>query len=597
MMRLDPALSDEGPNGEESVTTVDLEKAMRQESRQLELPLEDRGEAPKVEGSGEAGTVAHGDERSGSEHLLMEEVVGRANLVGALKRVRQNKGSPGIDGMSVEELPEYLRRHWGEIRQRLLAGTYQPKPVRRQEIPKSGGGVRELGIPTVLDRFIQQAILQVLQPRFDPTFSRHSHGFRPGRRAHDAVGEAQQYIQEGRRWVVDVDLEKFFDRVNHDVLMGRLAKRIEDKAMLRILRRYLEAGVMANGVVMERHMGTPQGGPLSPLLANVLLDEVDKELELRGHAFVRYADDCNVYVRSRRAGQRVMQALRHLYGKLRLQVNEEKSAVARVWDRQFLGYSFWVAAGKVVKRRVSKKALTKFKERVRQITSRSGGRSLQQVASYGATCWGGRSAREHRGFWTWTNGSTYVAITPVETGKDSVRSRCEREPRLAAARFAQLVARGRAPRPAHGLARGVLRRAGCAPAHAVLTSTHRTARCGPACLVVWEGKDRDRRSSPIPIGASVSNRILESASPPRLERRVASSRFARVCAGSTPAATSGPRKPKSSDHLYDGQSLLMEAAGVEPASANGSYRASTCVASLSVSPGAASEQPAPKLAT
>ena len=357
MMRLNPALSDEGPNGEESVTTVDIEKAMRQESRQLELPLEDRGEAPKVEGSGEAGTVAHGDERSGSEHLLMEEVVGRANLVGALKRVRQNKGSPGIDGMSVEELPEYLRRHWGEIRQRLLAGTYQPKPVRRQEIPKSGGGVRELGIPTVLDRFIQQAILQVLQPRFDPTFSRHSHGFRPGRRAHDAVREAQQYIQEGRRWVVDVDLEKFFDRVNHDVLMGRLAKRIEDKAMLRILRRYLEAGVMANGVVMERHMGTPQGGPLSPLLANVLLDEVDKELELR-----------------------VMQALRHLYGKLRLQVNEEKSAVARVWDRQFLGYSFWVAAGKVVKRRVSKKALTKFKERVRQITSRSGERSLQQVA-------------------------------------------------------------------------------------------------------------------------------------------------------------------------------------------------------------------------
>ena len=230
MMRLDPALSDEGPNGEESVTTVDLGKAMRQESRQLELPLEDRGEAPKVEGSGEAGTVAHGDERSGSEHLLMQEVVGRANLVGALKRVRQNKGSPGIDGMNVEELPEYLRRHWGEIRQRLLAGTYQPKPVRRQEIPKSGGGVRELGIPTVLDRFIQQAILQVMQPRFDPTFSRHSHGFRPGRRAHDAVREAQHYIQEGRRWVVDVDLEKFFDRVNHDVLMGRLAKRIHGDA-------------------------------------------------------------------------------------------------------------------------------------------------------------------------------------------------------------------------------------------------------------------------------------------------------------------------------------------------------------------------------
>ena len=385
---LDPALSDEGPNGEESVTTVDLEKAMRQESRQLELPLEDRGEAPKVEGSGEAGTVAHGDERSGSEHLLMEEVVGRANLVGALKRVRQNKGSPGIDGMSVEELPEYLRRHWGEIRQRLLAGTYQPKPVRRQEIPKSGGGVRELGIPTVLDRFIQQAILQVLQPRFDPTFSRHSHGFRPGRRAHDAVREAQQYIQDRRRWVVDVDLEKFFDRVNHDVLMGRLAKRIEDKAAADPPSL---PGSRSHGRGGDGAAGTPQGGPLSPLLANVLLDEVDKELELRGHAFVRYADDCNVYVRSRRAGQRVMQALRHLYGKLRLQVNEEKSAVARVWDRQFLGYSFWVAAGKVVKRRVSKKALTKFKERVRQITSRSGGRSLQQVAEeLRPTCWGGR---------------------------------------------------------------------------------------------------------------------------------------------------------------------------------------------------------------
>ena len=235
-------------------------------------------------------------------------------------------------------------------------------------------------IPTVLDRFIQQAVLQVLQPRFDSMFSRHSHGFRPGRRAHDLVREAQQYMQEGRRWVVDVDLEKFFDRVNHDVLIGRLAKRIEDKRMLRIIRRDLEAGVMAKGVVMERHMGTPQGKPLSPLLANVLLDEVDKELERRGHAFVWYADDCNVYVRSKRAGERVMQALKRQYGKLRLQVNEEKSAVARVWDRQFMGYRFWVAAGKVVKRRVSKKALTKFKERVRQITRRSGGRSLGQVA-------------------------------------------------------------------------------------------------------------------------------------------------------------------------------------------------------------------------
>ena len=212
--------------------------------------------------------------------------------------MRQNKGSPGIDGMTVEELPAYLVANWRAVREKLLAGTYQPQPVRRQEIPKSGGGMRELGIPTVLDRFIQQAILQVLQPRFDPTFSEHSYGFRPGRSAHDAVCAAQQYIQEGRRWVVDVDLEKFFDRVNHDVLMGRLAKRIADKRLLGLIRRYLEAGIMADGVVMERHEGTPQGGPLSPLLANVLLDEVDKELEKRGHAFARYADDCNVYVRS-----------------------------------------------------------------------------------------------------------------------------------------------------------------------------------------------------------------------------------------------------------------------------------------------------------
>jgi group II intron reverse transcriptase/maturase len=231
----------------------------------------------------------------------------------------------------------------------------------------------------VLDRFIQQAMLQVLQPIFDPTFSEHSHGFRPGRRAHDAVREAQRYVQDGRRWVVDVDLEQFFDRVNHDVLMGLLASRIGDRRLLRIIRCYLEAGIMANGVVVERYEGTPQGGPLSPLLANLLLDRVDKVLERRGHAFVRYADDCNVYVRSRRAGERVLHVLRGLYAKLRLRVNEEKSAVARVWDRKFLGYSFWVAAGRTVKLRVAAKALGEFKERVRQITRRSGGRSMRQV--------------------------------------------------------------------------------------------------------------------------------------------------------------------------------------------------------------------------
>lgn len=352
-------------------------------SDQFELPLESRGEAPMVERSGEAGRAVSGEERSGSDHLamesLMEMVVERGNAIRALKRVRRNKGSPGIDGMCVEELSDFLREHWMTIREQLLAGSYRPSAVKRQEIPKSDGGVRELGIPTVLDRFIQQAILQVLQPQFDPTFSEHSHGFRPGRGAHDAVRKAQRYIGEGRRWVVDVDLEKFFDRVNHDVLMGKLGNRISDGRMLRIIRRYLEAGVMANGVVTERHEGTPQGGPLSPLLANVLLDDVDKELERRGHAFVRYADDCNVYVRSKRAGERVMKGLHVFYAKLRLRVNEEKSAVARVWGRKFLGYSFWVAKGRAVKCSVAAKALNDFKERIRQITRRNGGRSMTQI--------------------------------------------------------------------------------------------------------------------------------------------------------------------------------------------------------------------------
>jgi group II intron reverse transcriptase/maturase len=355
--------------------------AMHQKSMQIELLLEDRGEAPSVQRSGEARLGAQGNERSGSGHPteLMERVVERSNLKLALQRVRKNKGSGGIDGMGVDDLLPYLRENWERIRGELLGGSYRPSAVRRQEIPKSGGGVRQLGIPTVLDRFIQQAILQVLQPIFDPTFSAHSYGFRPGRRAHDAVCQAQRYIQSGRRWVVDVDLEKFFDRVNHDVLMARLERRIGDRRLLRVIRRYLEAGVMADGVVVERHEGTPQGGPLSPLLANVLLDEIDRKLEESGHAFVRYADDCNVYVRSKRAGERVLERLRKLYAKLRLKVNEDKSAVARVWGRKFLGYSFWVGKGREVKRRVAPKALTDFKERVRRITSRNGGRSLGKV--------------------------------------------------------------------------------------------------------------------------------------------------------------------------------------------------------------------------
>jgi RNA-directed DNA polymerase len=311
----------------------------------------------------------------------MERVVERGNLLRALKRVRQNQGSPGVDGRTVDDLPADLRARWPEVREQLLTGRYQPSVVQRCEIPKPGGGVRQLGIPTVLDRFIQQAVLQVLQPRIDPSFSEHSYGFRPGRSAHDAVCQAQRYVQAGRGWVVDVDLERFFDQVNHDVLMGKLAKRIADARVLRLVRRYLEAGIMVNGVVQERHEGTPQGGPLSPLLANVLLDDVDQELERRGHRFVRYADDCNVYVRSRRAGERVLQGLISLYAGLHLRVNAAKSAVARVWERTFLGYSFWVAAGRMVKRRVSPKALKAMQERVRGITSRSGGRSLVQVVA------------------------------------------------------------------------------------------------------------------------------------------------------------------------------------------------------------------------
>jgi len=377
------AFSREGLNGEEGESALSRGKAIRQMSSvQLELLLEERGEAPSIQQSGEAGRAARGAERSGVGHArLMERVVERANCLRAFKRVRQNQGSPGTDGMSVEQLPAYLREQWGAIRTQLLTGSYRPAPVLRREIPKSGGGVRQLGIPTVLDRFIQQAMLQVLQPIFDPTFSEHSHGFRPGRRAHDAVREAQRYVQDGRRWVVDVDLEQFFDRVNHDVLMGMLESRIGDRRLPRIIRRYLEAGLMANGVVVERYEGTPQGGPLSPLLANVLLDRVDKALERRGHVFVRYADDCNVYVRSRRAGERVREALRGLYTKLRLRINEDKSAVARVWDRKFLGYSFWVAPGRTVKLRVAAKALGEFKARVRQITRRSGGRSVRQVVT------------------------------------------------------------------------------------------------------------------------------------------------------------------------------------------------------------------------
>ena len=310
----------------------------------------------------------------------MEEVVERENLKEALKRVKANKGSPGVDGMTVHALPDHLKEHWPAIRAQLLSGTYKPQPVRRVEIPKPDGGVRKLGIPTVLDRLIQQAVMQVLQGRWDRTFSEYSYGFRPRRSAHQAVAQAQQYIAEGYRRVVDLDLEKFFDRVNHDKLMGQVAKRVTDKRVLKLLRAFLTAGVMENGLVSPVDEGTPQGGPLSPLLSNLVLDELDRELERRGHRFVRYADDCNIYVRSERAGLRVMESVRRFITKrLKLKVNQEKSAVARPEERKFLGFSF--TRNREPKRRLAPKAMARFKERVRELTRRTRGVSLEEMVA------------------------------------------------------------------------------------------------------------------------------------------------------------------------------------------------------------------------
>jgi RNA-directed DNA polymerase len=312
---------------------------------------------------------------------LLEAALTRQNLQAAWKRVKANKGAAGVDGLDIEQTARMLRTRWPDIRQELLAGQYRPSPVRKVMIPKPDGSQRELGIPTVLDRLIQQALLQVLQPLIDPTFSEHSHGFRPGRRAHDAVKAARAYVQSGKRVVVDVDLAKFFDRVNHDILINRLQGRIAEPGVIRLIRAYLNAGIMDGGVVSERHMGTPQGGPLSPLLANVLLDEVDKALEARGYSFARYADDCNVYVCSQRAGERVLDYLRKLYSGLKLQINEAKSAVASAFGRKFLGYELWGAKGREVKCAVAYKALDDFKARIRQLTRRSGGRSMSEVVA------------------------------------------------------------------------------------------------------------------------------------------------------------------------------------------------------------------------
>ena len=335
------------------------------------------GEAGCEAASDEAGCPRHATEDTGS--ALLQAALTRENLQRAFKRVRANKGAAGVDGLDMDQTARHLATQWSVIRQQLLAGTYRPSAVRRVTIPKPDGGQRELGIPTVTDRLIQQALLQVLQPILDSTFSEHSYGFRPGRRAHDAVLAAQSYVQSGRRVVVDVDLEKFFDRVNHDILIDRLHRRIGDVGVIRLIRAYLNSGIMSDGVVQQRYQGTPQGGPLSPLLANVLLDEVDKELERRGHCFARYADDCNVYVGSRKAGERVMALLRRMYAKLHLTVNEAKSAVGSVFGRKFLGYSLWASAKGEVKRKVAAKPIATFKQRIRQLSWRSGGRSMHQV--------------------------------------------------------------------------------------------------------------------------------------------------------------------------------------------------------------------------
>lgn len=337
---------------------------------------EDSGRNPRTYGTGAPNVTARRDTSHPKVSKLMEAVVERENMTQALHRVQANKGAAGVDGMSVEELLPYLRSEWPRIKEELLNGTYEPAPVRTVEIPKPGGkGTRKLGIPTALDRLIQQALHQVMSPIFDPHFSDSSYGFRPGRSTHDAVLQAQAHMATGKRWVVDLDLEKFFDRVNHDILMSRIARRIGDKRALKLVRRYLQAGMMQDGCVSVRTEGTPQGGPLSPLLSNILLDDLDKELERRGHAFCRYADDCNVYVQSRRAGERVLESLtQFLEQKLKLKVNREKSAVDRPWHRKFLGYS--VTFHKNPRLKVAPESVKRLKGRVREIIRQGRGRSL-----------------------------------------------------------------------------------------------------------------------------------------------------------------------------------------------------------------------------
>src|SRR5271155_3774239 len=353
---------------------------------ELDLPIPGRGEAPRREvREVEVVKATAEPESPASTQHLMEAICAPDNIRAALEAVVRNKGAPGIDGITVKQLPSIFSARWSEIKDQLLQGRYQPQPVRRVKIPKPAGGTRNLGIPNVVDRVIQQAILQQLQPLWDPTFSKHSYGFRPGRSARQAVTQAQAYVIEGYRFVVDIDLAKFFDRVNHDRLMAAVAARVADRRLLRLIRSYLTAGVLDNGIFEDSREGTPQGGPLSPLLSNLVLDELDSELERRSHRFVRYADDCNIYVRSEKAGRRVMESIsRFITQKLKLKVNEAKSAVARPQQRKFLGFSF--TAGPDIKRTIAPKSLDRFKQRIREITRRAKGVSIkatmEELATY-----------------------------------------------------------------------------------------------------------------------------------------------------------------------------------------------------------------------
>ena len=452
----------------------------------------------------------------------MEEVCERANLKEALRQVRSNKGSAGVDGMTVDQLADYLKQHWPAIREQLLNGTYEPQPVRRVEIPKPDGGVRKLGIPTVLDRFIQQAVMQVLQRRWDPTFSQHSYGFRPRRSAHQAVAQAQQYIAQGYGWVIDLDLEKFFDRVNHDKLMGQIAKRVEDKRLLKLIRAFLNAGVMENGLVSPSVEGTPQGGPLSPLLSNLVLDELDRELERRGHRFVRYADDCNIYVRSERAGQRVMESItRFITQKLKLKVNEAKSAVARPQERKFLGFSFTAWSGHQAHDRAEISGTVQAANPGNHARSqgRQHQRTMDELAPY---------MRGWRGYFGFCE-TPEVLIALTRWVRLRLRAALWRQWKTPRRRRAALVAtRGLAwaARNTAGSGRGpwclarsralstralqmrTSDRSGSHPCSERVSATSRTAVYGPVRTVVWEGWSRE--APPYPDQSRANERLPEA---------------------------------------------------------------------------------------